>query len=445
MPVISSSVSVSAINAHALTIAVAGNYLITGPTYLESESSYAVGVNAGIGPVTINLAGSIVASLSYYGIYQPGATDPLTVNILSSGSIFGGAVVFATSQLALTNDGYLYGQDSGIASAPTATTNDSVINRGEIFTTAGLAIDLGGGADVLVNSGHITGDVNLGVGDDRFYGGGGSVLGTLDLSTGNDLIDLRGAQIDGSVYGGDGNDVFIVDDASVDLIEYSAQGTDLVKSTVSYELRVNFENLTLLGAGDINGTGNAAANTLTGNAGDNRLHGYTGNDKAYGGSGDDVIYGDQGNDVLYGGIGVDLLYGGAGNDILRGETGEDRLIGGAGADTLTGDVGTAGGYDDVFVFQRVADMPNAGSLDLITDFHIGEDKIDLSAIDAKAGTLANDAFSFVASFTSVAGQLIKQASGLDTLILGDINGDGVADFRILLAGNVAVTAADFIL
>ncbi|MEO5615251.1 MAG: calcium-binding protein [Cypionkella sp.] len=386
-----------------------------------------------------------MASLSYFGIYQSGATDPLTLNVLSSGSIFRGGIVFANSQLAVTNDGYLYGQDSGIVSAPSAFTADSVINRGEIFTTAGLAIDLGGGADVLINSGHITGDISLGAGDDRFYGGGGSVLGYLDLSTGNDIIDLRGAQIDGLVYGGAGNDTFIVDGTSFDMVETAASGTDLVKSTVSFELAINFENLTLLGAGDINGTGNASANTLTGNAGDNRLHGYTGNDKIYGGSGNDLIYGDQGNDVLVGGVGLDALYGGAGNDILRGETGEDRLYGSAGADTLTGDVGTAGGYDDVFVFQRASDIPNTGSLDLITDFHIGEDKIDLSAIDAKAGTLANDAFSFVVSFSNVAGQLIKQASGLDTLILADTTGDGVADFRILLAGNLALTATDFIL
>ena len=90
-------------------------------------------------------------------------------------------------------------------------------------------------------------------------------------------------------------------------------------------------------------------------------------------------------------------------------------------------------------------LVNRGSLDLITDFHIGEDKIDLSAIDAKAGTLANDAFSFVASFSNVAGQLIKQASGLDTLILADTSGDGIAEFRILLAGNLTLTATDFIL
>lgn len=443
MPVISTSVSVSAGNTRALMISAGGNYLITAPTFLESENSYAVGIDANIGAVTINLAGSITASLSYFGIFQAGATDPLTLNILSSGSIFGGAIVSTASQLALTNYGYLYGQDSGISSGSTL---DSVINRGEIFATSGLVIDLGDGADVLTNAGHITGDITLGNGDDLFYGGGGSVLGYLGLSSGNDIIDLRGAQIDGTVYGGAGNDTFIVDGTSFDLVEEVSAGTDLIKATVSFELGDNFDNLTLLGAGDINGTGNALANTILGNGGDNRLNGDAGSDKLFGGAGDDRLFGDSGNDTLSSGSGNDLLSGGIGNDVMVGATGADSLFGGAGRDVLTGDVGTTGGYEDVFVFQRVSDSANNALSDRISDFRIGEDEIDLSAIDARSTTPANDAFSFIAgAFTNVAGQLRLQVSGADTFVLGDVNGDGVADFRIILTGNLALTASDFIL
>lgn len=443
MPVISTSVSVSATNTRALTISSAGNYLITAPTFLEAQNSYAVGIDSDIGAVTINLAGSIMASLSYFGIYQSATTDPLTVNILSTGSIFGGGIVLTSSKLALTNYGYLYGEDTGISSGSSA---DTVINRGEIFTTSGLAIDLADGADVLTNSGHITGDILLGAGDDRFYGGGGTVSGYLDLSIGNDIIDLRGAQMAGTIYGGDGNDTFIVDGTSFDLSEAAGQGIDLVKSTVSFELGDNFENLTLLGTGDINGTGNALANTILGNAGDNRLNGDAGSDKLFGGAGDDSVFGDSGNDTLSSGSGNDLLYGGIGNDVIVGATGADSLYGGAGRDVLTGDVGATGGYDDVFVFQKITDSANNALADRITDFHIGEDKIDLSAIDAKSTTPANDAFSFITTaFTNVAGQLRLQTSGADTFVLGDVNGDGVADFRIILTGNLALTAADFIL
>ena len=49
------------------------------------------------------------------------------------------------------------------------------------------------------------------------------------------------------------------------------------------------ENLTLLGTGDINGTGNALNNIITGNAGSNVLNGAAGNDTLTGGAGNDAF------------------------------------------------------------------------------------------------------------------------------------------------------------
>jgi Ca2+-binding RTX toxin-like protein len=442
MPVITTSVSVNAISTRALTISTNGNYLVTATTFLESQSSYAVGIDPAIGAVTFNLAGSVVANLSYYGIYQTGATDPLTINVLASGSIFGGGVVFSNSQLTLTNDGYLYGEDTGIRSGES---NDIVINRGEIYGGPSSAISLAGGADVFTNSGHVTGNVKLEAGDDRFYGGGGSVFGAIDMGIGNDVLDLRDAQITGQVSGSFDDDIYIVDGTSFDLVEVVDQGIDLVKSTVSFELGDNFDNLQLLGAGNLNGTGNFLDNSLIGNAGDNRLHGFAGADALLGGAGDDRLLGDLAADVVYGGIGDDSLFGGAGNDSLAGDTGADRITGGAGRDVLTGDVGSSGGYDDVFIYTKVSDSAAASQSDRITDFKIGEDRIDLSAVDAKSGTPANDAFALVGAFANVAGQLILQASGGDTFVLGDVTGDSVADFRFILSGALVLTAADFIL
>lgn len=325
-------------------------------------------------------------------------------------------------------------------------TSARYVNIGTIEVAGNTALLLAGGNARVINAGQIIGDVYLGSGNDSLYGGGGSITGAIDLADGDDLIDLRYASISGDITGGTGNDIFIVNDAEFNLIENLSEGTDLVKSTVSFGLGTNFENLQPLGAGDINGTGNTLANTLTGNAGDNRLHGFSGGDRLFGGAGDDRLYGDTGNDPLSGGIGDDTLFGGANNDTLVGDSGADRLVGGAGQDVMTGDVGVAGGYDDVFIFQKIIDSTYNTLSDRIIDFNVGEDMIDLSAIDARSATAINDAFSFITTaFTNVAGQMRLQTNGADTYVLGDVNGDGVADFRIVLTGNLALTAADFIL
>ena len=95
-----------------------------------------------------------------------------------------------------------------------------------------------------------------------------------------------------------------------------------------------------------------------------------------------------------------------------------------------------------------------GSGDRILDFAKGVDRIDLSTIDAKSGTKKNDAFQFIgnAAFTGASGQLryetVDLAGTADdyTRILGDVNGDRIADFEIILIGNTAaLQPTDFIL
>nr|WP_158129027.1 VCBS domain-containing protein [Vibrio cholerae] len=102
-------------------------------------------------------------------------------------------------------------------------------------------------------------------------------------------------------------------------------------------------------------------------------------DIAHGGGGDDRIYGQGGVDLMFGGSGNDQLYGGEGNDGLRGGTGNDTLDGGAGNDILIGGLGndilTGGSGEDLFKWVD-GDLDN--SKDRITDFTIGQDKIDLS-------------------------------------------------------------------
>ncbi|MFM9976982.1 MAG: M10 family metallopeptidase C-terminal domain-containing protein, partial [Sphingomonadaceae bacterium] len=121
-----------------------------------------------------------------------------------------------------------------------------------------------------------------------------------------------------------------------------------------------------------------------------------------------------------------------GADFILGGTGNDRINGGLGADRLQG-----GSGNNVFVFDTI----DAGVTDQILDFQRGRDKIDLTGIDAISGTAANDSFAFIgsAAFSNVAGQLRYAGN----VLMGDVDGDGTADFMIQVNGNL--TVADVVL
>jgi trimeric autotransporter adhesin len=146
---------------------------------------------------------------------------------------------------------------------------------------------------------------------------------TITAGADNDTID--GGVGDDSLIGGTGDDLYVVDSAGDAISELLNEGTDTVRSSVSYTLGNNLENLVLLGTA-ANGTGNALANNIMGNASNNTINS---------GQGDDTIDGGDGNDILNGGTGNDSLQGGAGNDVLEGSgdsTGLDTFAGGAGDD-----------------------------------------------------------------------------------------------------------------
>lgn len=137
---------------------------------------------------------------------------------------------------------------------------------------------------------------------------------------GNDSID-GGLGAD-RMEGGTGNDTYFVDQFSDDgnsanddvVVELAGEGTDLVNASVSYILTANVENLSLIGAAAIDGTGNDLDNAITGNDGVNVLSGGIGNDILSGMGGNDTLLGGGGADRLDGGIGADILNGGADND-----------------------------------------------------------------------------------------------------------------------------------
>ena len=215
--------------------------------------------------------------------------------------------------------------------------------------------------------------------------------------------------------------------------------------------------------------GGDLADTLIGQGGDDTLIGHDGNDRLIGGAGgdvldggdtllgadagDDSLFGASGNDSLDGRGGNDRLVGGDNDDVLVGGAGNDTLNGGAGADMLTGGAGKdrliGGAGADSFVFTDVSDsLPWGPNHDVIVGFVAGTDSIDLSAIDADGNSGNGDtAFSFAGgSFTGAGAEVIAVQTGTgNTIITGDLDGNTVPDFRIVLVGLHTLTDGDFVL
>ena len=127
------------------------------------------------------------------------------------------------------------------------------------------------------------------------------------------------------------------------------------------------------------------------------------------------------------------------------------IVGGGGADTLTGgrglDLLTGGGGAVGCGVQTLLDSTLGGTArDRITDFSsLAGDRIDLRLIDAAAGVVGDQAFTFIGSagFSGSAGELRQSALGADTWVQGDVTGDGVGDFSFLLNGSHTLSVTNF--
>lgn len=317
---------------------------------------------------------------------------------------------------------------------------------------------------------------------------------------GNDLLNGgSGADV---MQGGLGNDVYVVDDVSDVVTEAAKGGTDTVQADLgSFTLGTGCENLTYVGVGAFDGTGNAVANTMIGGGQNDTLRGLAGNDVLHGNAGNDILDGGAGTDKMFGGAGDDsyvvdvsgdkvtevasagtdtvltslktytlganvenltftglvafkgtgnaldnAITGGAGNDTLTGNAGADTLNGGGGDDILIGgagaDVLTGGAGADVFRFGALNESNTVFS-DTITDFDVSADLIDLKLLDASSKTAGNQAFKYIGdtNFTGIAGQL----SFSNGVLSADVNGDTYADFTVFLQNVANLNAAHFFL
>jgi Ca2+-binding RTX toxin-like protein len=358
---------------------------------------------------------------------------------------------------------------------------------------AGAQDTIGAGHDTLVSMENLTGSafndtltgdgganvIQGGSGADTLDGGGGIDTVSYAAASSTVKVDLHltgaqntsGAGIDTlsnfeNLTGSSKNDTLSGD--SGDNVLDGAGGTDTVSyinaaSAVSVDLSITTSQDTLGDGHDTliaieSVTGSAFNDTLAGSAGNNTIDGGAGVDtvtyagagagitlslastsgQATGAAGTDTVKnvenltGSGFNDVLTGSSGANAINGGGGDDRIAGAQGADLLTGGAGADTF------------IYAGTSASTVAVSGQ-DQIMDFASAEaDRIDLSAIDANTATSGvDDPFTLVASFTHHAGELISVSQSGAFLVQGDVNGDGAADFAILVHSAFALGASDF--
>jgi Ca2+-binding RTX toxin-like protein len=233
--------------------------------------------------------------------------------------------------------------------------------------------------------------------------GTGNTLDNLIIgNSGNNRLD--GGEGADTMRGGAGNDTYVVSNVGDVVFEHANEGTDTVEAAISYTLTDHFENLTLTGTNDINGTGNDLNNLIIGNSGDNRLEGGAGVDTLQGGAGNDtyvvnnnadVVFenANEGSDTVETSISYTLtdnvenltLTGtshidGIGNsldNLIIGNSGNSRLDGGEGLDTLKGGAG-----NDTYVVDNVGDV-------VFENFNEGTDTVEASINYTLTGHVEN--------------------------------------------------------
>ncbi len=293
-------------------------------------------------------------------------------------------------------------------------------------------IDGGADADMLFGgSGNDT--ITGSFGFDKIYGGDGddTVIAGFD-----DLLLDGGAGTDKVVFGGSG--LFAGQMSGMEALELTA-GASLTLTGAQFNTGLAINSA-------ITGTGNLIVNMTAGEYFfATQMTVAAGVSLTVNGTNDnDVIKGPLSSAItINGGDGTDQIRGSDQNDTINGGDGNDKIMGLGGADLLTGGAGA-----DQFRYLFASDSGLGAGADTILDFVNGQDKLDFRALDADPAALGRQLLSFIgtsAFANNGTAQLRYADSGGDTLVQVDLDGNGIADMQIVLAGHAgqALAGTDF--
>jgi len=315
------------------------------------------------------------------------------------------------------------------------------------WTLSGIAAGLGIFAEinlplqalkVLLGDDTITGSDQ---GDILFTGDGGT--DSVDARGGDDIIAMAATAFAPfhSINGGAGPDTIVATsntftaDKVLDLRNATLQSIEALGIEGGLTVRLLGSQIgvglsSTAGVSKTFGSGNVALEVVLNAPGAANLSAFT--------VGADVSI------TIFGSTGADEITGSGIGETISADAGADTIRGGLGKDTMFG--GAAG---DRFDFDAAAEIgKKKGQLDLIVDWGDG-DRIDLSTIDANGSKKGDKAFKLLkkegAKFTDKAGQLAFDQKKGNTFVQGDTNGDGKADFRLQLAGEIDLAKGDFVL
>ena len=285
-------------------------------------------------------------------------------NILNLGTGGAGQILFTGSATAqsITSAGWIGSLQIYAGNQVNVQATTVVLGAG-----GGGYIQTSKGNDNITTGTGFVDHINTYDGNDRVTIGSGEA-NTIATGIGNDTVDVTAGRVD-YLETGEGNDVVTLGarGARFVALEGGDDTISLTRSVPNFGIEVQGGD----GIDTLDLSRYATPVTLSlnesgwQNPADPLLFGYLAVIEI------ENLTGTASADNLEGNDDANTILGGAGHDSISGLGGADRLVGDRGNDTLTGGLG-----NDVFVFAP------GGNSDRITDFTLGQDKIELLAATA---------------------------------------------------------------